>query len=67
MVIFGRDGEPYFSTDTAAVLRALEVEAKVLLKATNVEASTPPTRSRTPRRSSSPSCHSATRSVNTTP
>src|SRR5437870_10503539 len=30
-------GNPYFSTDTAAVLRALELEAKVLLKATNVD------------------------------
>jgi len=38
MVIFaGGTGNPYFSTDTAAVLRALEVEAKVLLKATNVD------------------------------
>ncbi len=30
-------GNPYFSTDTAAVLRALEIEAAVLLKATNVD------------------------------
>ena len=38
MVIFaGGTGNPYFSTDTAAVLRALEVEARVLLKATNVD------------------------------
>jgi uridylate kinase len=38
MVIFaGGTGNPYFSTDTAAVLRALEVEAKVILKATNVD------------------------------
>jgi len=38
MVIFaGGTGNPYFSTDTAAVLRALEIEAKVLLKATNVD------------------------------
>src|SRR6266568_18907 len=37
-VIFaGGTGNPYFSTDTAAVLRALEIEAKVLLKATNVD------------------------------
>src|SRR3989454_166288 len=37
MVIFaGGTGNPYFSTDTAAVLRALEIEANVLLKATNV-------------------------------
>jgi len=38
MVIFaGGTGNPYFSTDTAAVLRALEVEAQVLMKATNVD------------------------------
>ncbi len=30
-------GNPYFSTDTAAVLRALEMEAGVLMKATNVD------------------------------
>ena len=38
IVIFaGGTGNPYFSTDTAAALRALEVEAKVILKATNVD------------------------------
>jgi len=38
MVIFaGGTGNPYFSTDTAAVLRALEIEAQVILKATNVD------------------------------
>ena len=37
VVIFaGGTGNPYFSTDTAAVLRALEIEATILLKATNV-------------------------------
>jgi uridylate kinase len=30
-------GNPFFSTDTAATLRALEIEADVLLKATKVE------------------------------
>lgn len=36
-VIFaGGTGNPYFTTDTAAVLRALEVEAECLLKATKV-------------------------------
>jgi uridylate kinase len=30
-------GNPYFSTDTAAVLRALEIEAEVLIKATSVD------------------------------
>jgi len=29
-------GTPYFSTDTAAVLRALEIEAEVILKGTKV-------------------------------
>ncbi|OGU34207.1 MAG: UMP kinase [Gemmatimonadetes bacterium RIFCSPLOWO2_12_FULL_68_9] len=38
VVIFaGGTGNPYFSTDTAAVLRALEIEATVILKATNVD------------------------------
>ena len=38
VVIFaGGTGNPFFSTDTAAVLRALEVEADVILKATNVD------------------------------
>ncbi len=38
VVIFaGGTGNPYFSTDTAAVLRALEIEAEVLLKGTNVD------------------------------
>ncbi|MCZ6755269.1 MAG: UMP kinase [Gemmatimonadetes bacterium] len=38
LVIFaGGTGNPFFSTDTAAVLRALEMDAEVLLKATNVD------------------------------
>lgn len=38
MVVFaGGTGNPYFSTDTAAVLRALELEADVLVKATKVD------------------------------
>lgn len=38
LVIFaGGTGNPFFSTDTAAVLRALEMEADVVLKATNVD------------------------------
>lgn len=37
VVIFaGGTGNPYFSTDTAAVLRAIEVHADVLIKATKV-------------------------------
>lgn len=30
-------GNPYFSTDTAAALRAAEIEAEIMLKATNVD------------------------------
>ncbi|HET8623319.1 MAG TPA: UMP kinase [Gemmatimonadales bacterium] len=38
LVIFaGGTGNPFFSTDTAGVLRALEVDAEVFLKATNVD------------------------------
>ncbi|MBI3983430.1 MAG: UMP kinase [Gemmatimonadetes bacterium] len=38
VVIFaGGTGNPYFSTDTAAVLRALEIEADLLVKATGVD------------------------------
>ena len=37
MVIFaGGTGNPYFSTDTAAALRAIEIEADVVIKATKV-------------------------------
>ncbi len=38
VVIFaGGTGNPFFSTDTAAVLRALEIEAEVILKGTGVD------------------------------
>lgn len=38
IVIFGAGtGNPFFTTDTAATLRALEVNAQVLMKATNVD------------------------------
>jgi uridylate kinase len=38
VVIFaGGTGNPYFSTDTAAVLRAIEMDADVILKATKVD------------------------------
>jgi uridylate kinase len=38
IVIFGAGtGNPFFTTDTAATLRALEVDAQVLMKATNVD------------------------------
>jgi uridylate kinase len=30
-------GNPYFSTDTTAALRAMEIKAKVILKATKVD------------------------------
>jgi uridylate kinase len=38
VVIFGAGtGNPYFSTDTAAALRAMEIKADVILKATRVD------------------------------
>src|ERR1700741_1682771 len=38
IVIFGAGtGNPYFSTDTAAALRAMEIKADVILKATRVD------------------------------
>ncbi len=38
MVIFGGGtGNPYFTTDTAAVLRAIEISADVILKGTRVD------------------------------
>jgi uridylate kinase len=38
VVIFGAGtGNPYFTTDTAAALRALEIRAEAILKATNVD------------------------------
>ncbi len=38
IVLFaGGTGNPYFSTDTAAVLRAIEMEADVVIKATKVQ------------------------------
>ncbi len=38
VVIFGGGtGNPYFSTDTAAALRAMEIDADVLIKATKVD------------------------------
>jgi uridylate kinase len=38
LIIFAAGtGIPFFSTDTAGVLRALEIEAQVILKATNVD------------------------------
>ena len=38
VVIFvGGTGNPYFTTDTAAALRALEIQAEIILKATKVD------------------------------
>jgi len=38
VVIFAAGtGNPYFSTDTAAVLRAIQIKANVIIKATSVE------------------------------
>jgi uridylate kinase len=38
VVVFGGGtGNPYFSTDTAAALRAMEIKAEVILKATKVD------------------------------
>lgn len=38
VVLFGAGtGNPYFTTDTAAVLRAIEIEAEIVIKATRVD------------------------------
>lgn len=37
VILVGGTGNPYFTTDTAAALRALEIKAHVLLKATKVD------------------------------
>lgn len=37
LIFVGGTGNPYFSTDSAAALRALEIQAEVLLKATKVD------------------------------
>lgn len=37
VVISGGTGNPYFTTDTAAALRAMEIDAEVLIKATKVD------------------------------
>ncbi len=37
VILSGGTGSPYFSTDTAAALRAVEIGAEVMLKATNVD------------------------------
>lgn len=37
IIIAGGTGNPYFTTDTAAVLRAIEIEADIVLKGTRVD------------------------------
>ncbi len=37
VVLAGGTGNPYFSTDTAAALRAMEIKAEVIIKATKVD------------------------------
>ncbi len=37
IIFVGGTGNPYFTTDSAAALRALEIQAQVLLKATKVD------------------------------
>src|SRR6059058_2029181 len=37
VILAAGSGNPYFSTDTTAALRAVEIEAEVVLKATKVD------------------------------
>ena len=37
MIFGGGTGNPYFTTDTAAALRAVEIEADTILKGTRVD------------------------------
>jgi uridylate kinase len=37
VILGGGTGNPYFSTDTAAALRAMEIEAGIVIKATKVD------------------------------
>ena len=37
VILAGGTGNPYFTTDTAAVLRAIEIEAEVVMKGTKVD------------------------------
>ena len=37
MIFAGGTGNPYFSTDTAAALRAMEIGAQVIMKGTKVD------------------------------
>ncbi len=44
VIIGGGTGNPFFTTDTAAALRAVEIEADILLKGTRLMVFTQPTR-----------------------
>ena len=37
MIFAGGTGNPYFTTDTAAVLRGIEINADIIIKATKVD------------------------------
>ena len=37
MIFAAGTGNPYFSTDTAAALRAIQIKADVIIKATSVD------------------------------
>jgi uridylate kinase len=37
VILGGGTGNPYFSTDTAAALRAMEIDAGIVIKATKVD------------------------------
>jgi uridylate kinase len=37
VIMAGGTGNPYFTTDTAAVLRAIEINADIIIKGTNVD------------------------------
>ena len=51
VILAAGTGNPYFTTDTAAALRAMELKADVLLKATKVDGiyDADPASTRTPR------------------
>ncbi len=53
VILAGGTGNPFFTTDTCAALRAGEIDAEVLLKATKVDGVSMPTRSITPTPKSS--------------
>ena len=72
VVMVAGTGNPYFTTDTAATLRAVEIHAQVILKATRVDGvydadpEKHPERAALQPRSATPSC-SATGSRRSTP